>query len=528
MAKHSPYFNVTSLPEKLFAKKYEVTPNLYEDKNQVENYQIEALRYSGPDSVIFSSDLPRRNTSISKQKIDLFDGGSRYSLEPAHRDVFLGETGRDNRGINSEPNLQDLIKQNQFRMRYQKDIFINDASNGVPESGITENKMMEIKKQGFYSLQDRLKIFNESRDGWIAGHNAKTTNESKVLLSELETENPELIGDDVVLDNTGKRDVVSDFSLANPVGWRAVDDTKYKIASYSYLYEQKDIKDTKIRKIFDQSLNDVKYTTYEDNQIPKSIVYLMDNIKRARQARNEPSLDNMKESQESKIRKINQNTNEGGVGLEKFEVDQKQSKLLDTIIRNQKYQAPTDYSNNRNEAVNDKKNKNEQIRDIAKQQSINNTDVRKLMNMVVKSSKDKTNNIETMTGKYVSPKFLEKMVNSRHSGREVVDFNSIQKNRLIHTNMNKRQKEGMNNNVSKDQVKEGKKYYNHDSEYINDTVAHDYRIPETGVVLDRFENDFTIKDTTPINRMNTGKRKLSKQLNQLYEIDQRDEITGRN
>lgn len=531
MAKHSPYFATTSIPNDVFAKKYEITPGLYEDPNLVENYQKEALRYQGPDSVMFASDEPRRN-NFSKEKIDLFSGGSRYSLEPNHRDVFLGETGKDARGINDAPDLKELVKQNQFRMRYQKNRFLNDASNGVAESGIPENKMMEMKKQTFYDTQNRLKIFEESRDGWIAGHNAKTTNESRVLLNEYEAENPDLVNSDLVLDNTGKRDVVSDFSLVTPVGYKAIPDNKYQIASLSYLYQPKNIKDSKLRKIFDQSVQDVKYTTYEDNQIPKSIVYLMDNIKKAREVRNDPTInDSMKESQEAKIRRINNKSIKGGSKLEKFEVDQKYSKLLGNVSTNAVFQNPTDYSENRKQTTNDIKKSREQFGEISKQQSIQDTNIRKLMNQTIRSSKEKNNNIESMVGKYVNPLFLEKMVSFRHEGLAVVDLNSIQRRSdNTQTGYNKKRKEGINNNVSKDQVNEGQKYYNFDDEYTNEVVPFDRRVPDTGLVVGLQENDYDIKDTTPINRRVNNKIGNRGQIsNQLSEVEKpRDEITGWN
>jgi hypothetical protein len=75
----------------------------------------------------------------------------------------MGSEDRDPRGINTDPDMKELSKQEQSRMRFIR--FSADGSDQVTGGGLSEAQVMANKQKVFRTVRGKLRIFDRQLDG---------------------------------------------------------------------------------------------------------------------------------------------------------------------------------------------------------------------------------------------------------------------------------------------------------------------------------------------------------------------------
>lgn len=207
--------------------------NMYEDKDQVDNYHRNLLKDRGPDSTVLASDLPRggsgRGGYFSRYKINLRTYGRPSPIEAEHSEIFLGLTERDPRGTSTEPNMQLMNAQSYARGRYIT--FTSDEDFSVPERGRNESQVNRDKKSMFYTVKDRMKIFSTSKNNFqhSGGILPKKFGTNRIATKITSSIIPNL----AALPSYKRRGKVTTVSNRHPMGYRNTSDHAFKVSSGS-------------------------------------------------------------------------------------------------------------------------------------------------------------------------------------------------------------------------------------------------------------------------------------------------------
>lgn len=257
-------------------RKFEVT-NLLENQNVLDDYYKNTLKDFSPDTPSFAYEENRKNTdSISKLNTHYY--GRRNDTEPFQNDLFLGFTDKDPRSIHNGPLMGKYQEQIWHRKDDYKKSFKDDSDHSIPTQGISEAKMQQNKKETYKGFQERFKNYEESTDAWATGFNPIQSEMSKVHLHDVDDTIPDLAN---IKDLKNRRDVINEISRrALPDGWNTTPDQKVKIAKYTKLLSQKNIKDINILKNKNEQETDAKIKTLDAEQnLLKQLILLTENYK---------------------------------------------------------------------------------------------------------------------------------------------------------------------------------------------------------------------------------------------------------
>ena len=230
MGKTSNYGQYGTMNEDMYLKKMEATC-MFEDDNQVENFMRESLIDMRPDPTFFESDAARTN-NYSEDRLNLRHCGKRVEAEPYLPDgTFLDFDGlnSDSRGSAIDPNMMLHRKQQEARGKFVK--FSNDADNSVVSEGRSQTKVIRDIKGQFYNVKNRLKIFDESMNGFSTSgltHKERNMVNNGQLIQQIDDRKPEM--QDESYFNRGGR--VNDLSMNTSIGWRRTTDHRFKTAQY--------------------------------------------------------------------------------------------------------------------------------------------------------------------------------------------------------------------------------------------------------------------------------------------------------
>lgn len=310
-------------------KKFEVT-NILENQNILDDFYKNTLKDFSPDLPTFAYEESRKNhDSVSKLNTHYY--GRRNTTEPFQNDLFLGFTDKDPRSIHNGPLMGKYQEQIWSRKDDFKYSFKDDADNSIPTAGISEAKMQKNKKDTYKGFQERFKNYEESTDAWATGFNPIQSDMSKIYLHDVDDTLPDLTK---IKDLGNRRDVINEMSLrALPTGWDAVPDQKYKIAKYTKLLSQMNIKDINILKNKNEQEKDNKQKNLDAEQkLLRQLILLTENYKKKKQSDFANQDITYKISKTDQHRTINKNqehlkNNE----ILNTEMDDKKIKLADTL-----------------------------------------------------------------------------------------------------------------------------------------------------------------------------------------------------
>lgn len=127
----------------------------------------------GPDNVFLESDRPARDPALSRSIVNLHYGGTRGSNPnlPMHPELFIGFTGNDPRGANTDPRFDNMrgwatTQAVSLSARFQEsnDSFIADR----PWTGPAKSYAMKDLHQ---RVAGNTKVFTTEKVNWATGRN---------------------------------------------------------------------------------------------------------------------------------------------------------------------------------------------------------------------------------------------------------------------------------------------------------------------------------------------------------------------
>ncbi len=158
------------IPHAMLAAKFEET-DIGADEDAYDNYARNTLMDRLPDKNKFEHEEPRGAVNMRSGKLQLQYYGHRGNADdPAHPEMFLGFGGpddRDPRGTATDPDMKQLKRQWEERMRFVN--WTPDGSDHITGGGRSEDQVMKDQQELFRTTRDRLKVFDRSVDGRKSG-----------------------------------------------------------------------------------------------------------------------------------------------------------------------------------------------------------------------------------------------------------------------------------------------------------------------------------------------------------------------
>jgi|LauGreDrversion4_2_1035121.scaffolds.fasta_scaffold02290_8 hypothetical protein len=481
-------------------KKFEVT-NILEKPNILDDYYKNTLKDYSPEPATFAYEEVRKNNdSIGKLNTHYY--GRRNDKEPFQNDLFLGFTDKDPRSIHSGPLMGKYQEQIWNRKDDYKYSFKDDSDNAIPTSGISESQMQKNKKSTYIGFKERYKNYEESTDAWTPGYLPIYSDMSRVYLHDVDDTLPDLTK---IKDLSNRRDIINEISMSSlPKGWDSVPDQKYKIAKYSKLLSQMNVKDINILKNKNEQEKDDKQKNLDaEQELLKQLVLLTEHYKDKKRSNFANQDINYKISKVDQNRSINKNpeffkNNE----LLTTETDDKKNKLSD--ILNSKLFSAKQYetlneilhkslASNKVSKFNNKDNvlinPKQQTKDIL---------LTEILRQVVKSNNEnflnKGNNKED-NNKASKISFLKNINSEFLYNNNDIDKNSIQKNNNTYEIMNYSNiASQFTNNYDSVQTSIENKLQNFNNEQINHHRKPNHQSNDA-LHTDDFENDIIFTDS---------------------------------
>ncbi|KAG6959307.1 hypothetical protein JG688_00010126 [Phytophthora aleatoria] len=211
-----------------------LTAGVYNDPNSVSNFMKEALRYTGPEVPLHEEDLPRqRNKAMNKAIMSTREHGGRYSHDPFHPELFLGDLSKDPRLSTTAPLVEKMVDQHRFRQTRYIAGKLQDDRTASTESISGTKLMLRQIKQGFNDRATRMAgIFDDSFNTMQSRTPLPGDSTHKVGDTIKEDQKIYQVGDEKILPQYST-DIVS--KLSNQIGnqWGVQPDQRMGISSVS-------------------------------------------------------------------------------------------------------------------------------------------------------------------------------------------------------------------------------------------------------------------------------------------------------
>ncbi len=281
MSKQALY-DIGSLPDVFLKSKYEVTKGYYYDPLTVDNFQKEAIRYTGCEKPMFEDEIKRTSTTHRSNMLSMLEHGSRYSHTPFHPELFLGDVTPDDRGVNNEPIASKVTDQNMYRhKKYIK--MQNDNTNNVVEGLVDQKLVAKLVKQGFGKTATQYGgILDESQDALHYRAQKAPGSATDAELSIIEAQKYYGTGGEQVVATMGMNPV---NTISNLIGaqWQVQPDTQFKVSSVSNLYRSKAEVDASVGAVFKLAKQESDFKSESKTQQSKPMIQTMQAIRQDKQ-----------------------------------------------------------------------------------------------------------------------------------------------------------------------------------------------------------------------------------------------------
>ncbi len=256
-------YDIPSLPESYLQSKYIQTKDIYHDPNTVENFMKEALRDRGSDKPIFEHELPRqRNHFAASSLLSMQEHGSRYSHDPYHPELFLGDLTKDQRQSDTAPVVSKMADQHKFRHERYIAGKLQDVGDVRAEGVIGSKRMLKQIKEGYNLTATRMGgIFDDSTNTMVARANPHPGDSThKVGDSLKEDQTIYQIQDEKILPKYST-DIVN--KISNTIGntWSSQPDNKYGLSSVSNVYRSQADVNLSANAVFRLANQETKFKT---------------------------------------------------------------------------------------------------------------------------------------------------------------------------------------------------------------------------------------------------------------------------
>jgi hypothetical protein len=269
------------MPSTLLAEKFEETLEGGPEEDAYDHHvRREICDWTG-DRNLMEHERPRGGVNRSKGILELRAGGHRGSADVERPEIFLGFGGpedRDPRGINVDPDMKQLVRQEQSRMRFVR--FTPDHSDDTTGGGRSESQVMSDNQKLFRIKREKLKIFDRQIDGRREGLRRTYKHKSDIAKQVLVQSYGDFIKD-YAMNPQRRAVIVSKGVIRDSKAWRVeTSDQDYQIAKYSQICKRGvgDVTQNRVQ----VTAEDRKHTDADDGVSYKAVGILMANIVRGK------------------------------------------------------------------------------------------------------------------------------------------------------------------------------------------------------------------------------------------------------
>lgn len=273
------------MPSTMLTEKFEET-DIGNDEQSYENYVRGQITHWGPDTNLFEHERPRGAVNRSYGVLQLRSDGHRGTADVERPEIFLGFGGpedRDPRGINVDPDMKELVRQEQARMRFIR--FTPDHSDQVTGGMRSEAKVMADNQTLFKITRDRLKIFSRQIDGRREGLRRVYSHKSDIAKQVLVQSYGDFIKD-YAMNPQRRANIVTRNIIRDSAKWRSeTSDQDYQIARYSQICRRAK-STTEHKRVRDaQAADDAKWSDADTSKSYRALGLLMSHMIRGKRTR---------------------------------------------------------------------------------------------------------------------------------------------------------------------------------------------------------------------------------------------------
>lgn len=233
---YSPTAPFGVMPPSMLMSKFEET-DIGDTDDYYEDYARNTLTDWGPDKNKFEHEQPRGGVNKRSGRLQLQYYGHRGDADTPYRpewfDGFAGPEDQDPRGINVDPDMKQMRRQEEARMRFVR--WSADGSDFVVDGGRAERKVIADQQSVFKIVRDRLKVFDRQLDGRREGMRRTYAHKSHVQKSVLVQSYGDYVKD-AALTPQRKANIICAQILRNSRAWRVdTADADFAFAKYSQI-----------------------------------------------------------------------------------------------------------------------------------------------------------------------------------------------------------------------------------------------------------------------------------------------------
>lgn len=418
----------------MIRKKFEITENVFFDKNDMNSYNRSLLSDWSPDPVSLESDRAVKN-KFSGTKLNLFHSGIRQDNVPFHPDLCLELTDLDPRGA-AENHDNSKFKEQSWRRRNDH-VFKPDADNSVISGVISQEAIRSKKSELFRKSVKRFNEFETSMDGWTNGFNAMVPLNSNVENVEVTDKWTNELVDLNDTSNANRRDYTTSLSNLLPVGYNSTVDHKFTIAQYGQKYKLADQNNINVNKARHDITADQKKTDTKSGFVVSPIQLLVSQIQDRKKTSVNEQDTKYKDATLAKSYQTNKTTTIDN-NLEKLYSTQTQTtaKMIDafTVNYNKQFNKNAKLNMNQVDAITEKFISNNT--DILSKMytTKDKTEMQNILRNIITAHNQNNKTSDNIATIYNTSKQESKQL---EKDKFIVDFNSIQRqnNDSTHNNM---------------------------------------------------------------------------------------------
>lgn len=321
-----------SLPNTMMKSKFmDITDDWY-DPDTVFNSQKETLRFTGCDKPLFEHELSRKENPIRDTIIRMHQKGSYRDHDPYQPELFLGDLTKDVRGVENNPNVNQIADHARFRQeRYIKGK-LQDSPDTKYEGPASSKRIDNAVRGGFDNTASRMAgIFNDSSDVVVRKSSANPGRTIQKVGDNLkEDQQIYQTKSETIIPQMGYNPVTI---FSNQIGaqWKAQPESKFGLSSISNTYRSKGAVDAAVNAVFRMGLKDTKVKESLKNvSVAQAILITKDSIKRDKQNQTTVEVQLNKDSQQNEFinrivnpKRLNAINSSGGKAIDRFEYGQK-------------------------------------------------------------------------------------------------------------------------------------------------------------------------------------------------------------
>ncbi len=324
----TPYkklYDIPSLPMEFLQAKMATTQMDYSDPNTINNFMNDVIRDRGSERPVFEHELPRRSNNVANNALlSMQEYGSRYSHDPYHPELFMGDLTKDQRQSDTAPLVVQMADQHKFRHDRYIHGKLQDSPVAQLEGVVGTKRMVKQVRDGFYNTASRYNgVFDDSFNVITQSSSARP---SKTILSPEDTIKEEQayyqVGDEKILPNYST-DIVSKLGNLLGVNWQVEQDVRYGLSSVSNVYRSKGEVDQAINAVFREGQQDTRIKEQDINITERITVPKKDLIKQARKIYQDVVVGLKNDSKNNKSKKITPLPANISKVLESFETQEK-------------------------------------------------------------------------------------------------------------------------------------------------------------------------------------------------------------